>query len=208
MKSLEQDKSSDHSDVWWRIKKGDQEALGKVFHNYYNELYYYGIKIIPDEEKVKDAIQDLFVVIGERGAKLGEVENIKAYLLSSLRRKLLKNPKRQFLIFTDSTGIEKEFAFSPEDFMVHQEQAKTFSRQLNHCFSQLTPRQREVVFLRFYHELPLSEIANVLNMNIQSARNLLFRALSKLRKLILAESITEWGNLELFLLSVFSNLKK
>ncbi len=64
MNSAGRNISSNRSDVWLKIKKGDQTELGKIFHQYYNELFYYGSKIFSDQEKVKDAIQNLFIVAG------------------------------------------------------------------------------------------------------------------------------------------------
>ncbi len=208
MNSSKNDISSIQKTIWEKIQSGDQSALGEVFHEHYNELFYYGIKIIPDQEKVKDAIQDLFVTIAESSSNLGEVRNIKAYLLISLRRKILRNPKKQLSIKSDENEKETEFAFSPEEFMIHQESSGKLSNQLATCFEQLSSRQREVIMLRFYHELPMEEISTMLEMNIQSTRNLLFRALQKIRDIIPNDATADWGDVEVFLLTIFSRLRK
>ena len=197
-----------NSGSWTKVQEGDQNALGAIFHEYYNELFYYGIKIIADQEKVKDIIQDLFVTIAESSSSLGKVQNVKAYLLISLRRKLLRNPKKQPSIQSSENLAEREFAFSPEDFIINKESSNKLSNQLATCFEQLSSRQREAILLRFYHELPMEEIAVVLEMNIQSARNLLFRALQKIRDIIPIDNTTDWNDVEIFLLSIFSRLKK
>lgn len=198
---------SSHSDVWLKIKKGDQTELGKIFHEYYNELFYYGVKIIPDQEKVKDTIQNLFITIAESSQRLGDVKNIKAYLLISLRRKLLKNPKKKLTINSEEIK-DSEFVFSPEDFMIHQESSANLSKQLAMCFEQLSSRQREAIMLRFYHGLKMDEIASILDMSIQASRNLLFRALKKIREIIPDETIENWNDVEVFLFAIFSRSKK
>ena len=199
--------TSSHSDVWLKIKKGDQTELGKIFHEYYNELFYYGVKIIPDQEKVKDTIQNLFITIAESSQRLGDVKNIKAYLLISLRRKLLKNPKKKLTINSEEIK-DSEFVFSPEDFMIHQESSANLSKQLAMCFEQLSSRQREAIMLRFYHGLKMDEIASILDMSIQASRNLLFRALKKIREIIPDETIENWNDVEVFLFAIFSRSKK
>ena len=198
---------SSHSDVWLKIKKGDQTELGKIFHEYYNELFYYGVKIIPDQEKVKDTIQNLFITIAESSQRLGDVKNIKAHLLISLRRKLLKNPKKKLTINSEEIK-DSEFVFSPEDFMIHQESSANLSKQLAMCFEQLSSRQREAIMLRFYHGLKMDEIASILDMSIQASRNLLFRALKKIREIIPDETIENWNDVEVFLFAIFSRSKK
>jgi Sigma-70, region 4. len=49
----------------------------------------------------------------------------------------------------------------------------------------LTSRQREAIYLRYIREVPLEDIASMLNMNYQSTRNLIHRSILKLRKELL-----------------------
>ena len=46
----------------------------------------------------------------------------------------------------------------------------------------LTGRQKEIIYLRFIHEMSFDEISEIMEINIQSARNLLARSMEKLRK--------------------------
>ena len=46
----------------------------------------------------------------------------------------------------------------------------------------LTGRQKEIIYLRFIHEMSFEEISEIMKINIQSARNLLFRSMEKIRK--------------------------
>ena len=41
---------------------------------------------------------------------------------------------------------------------------------------------REIILLRYYHDMPHSEIADVLNMNASTVRSVFQRSLAKLRK--------------------------
>ena len=49
----------------------------------------------------------------------------------------------------------------------------------------LTARQREAIYLRYTMDMSLEEISNLLEMNYQSARNLIHRSVEKLRKELL-----------------------
>jgi DNA-directed RNA polymerase specialized sigma24 family protein len=68
----------------------------------------------------------------------------------------------------------------------------------------LTDRQREVILLRFFHGLEFHEISQVLQMNIQSVRNLLFRSLDKIRKDLSDQGVTSVDNVEMFLFTIFT----
>src|SRR5690625_6672265 len=53
---------------------------------------------------------------------------------------------------------------------------------LQQALNQLTPRQKEVIYLRFYHGLTNPEISGVMDINDQCVRNLLSGAIKRLRQ--------------------------
>jgi RNA polymerase sigma factor (sigma-70 family) len=55
-------------------------------------------------------------------------------------------------------------------------------RKLQKSMESLTSRQREAIYLRFTKEMSLDEICLLLDLNNQSARNLIHRSIEKLRK--------------------------
>lgn len=200
-------KSAQLRAAWSKFKGGDFESLGVLFEMHYQELFYYGIKIVALPELVKDIIQDLFADVWERRDKMTAVENFKAYLIISLRRELIRRITR---IRKESVSEELsafQFSFSPEDFLISDEENKNHSRLLSDSLGGLTDRQREVILLRFFHNLEFSEIGQVLEMNIQSVRNLLFRSLEKIRKDMSAQGVNGVENVEMFLWFVFRQAK-
>ena len=46
----------------------------------------------------------------------------------------------------------------------------------------LTERQKEIIYFRFVNDMSFEEISEVMEVTIQSARNLLTRSLVKIRK--------------------------
>jgi RNA polymerase sigma-70 factor (sigma-E family) len=54
---------------------------------------------------------------------------------------------------------------------------------LARVLSQLTPRQRAVVVLRFYEDLPESEVARLLGVSVGTVRSQVHRTLGRLREL-------------------------
>ena len=51
------------------------------------------------------------------------------------------------------------------------------------AFSRLSPHQQEIIYLYYVNELKHEDIAEILGINYQSSKNLLFRSLSKLKKI-------------------------
>ena len=194
-------------DAWSNFKGGDFASLGILFEIHYQEIFYYGIKIVALPELVKDTIQDLFADVWERRDKMITVDNFKAYLIISLRRELVRRITRIRKESSQDTLATLQFSFSPEDFLISDEENRNHSRILAQSLEGLTDRQREVILLRFFHNLEFSEIGQVLDMNIQSVRNLLFRSLEKIRKDMAGQGITGVENVEMFLWFVFGQKK-
>lgn len=199
--------SNPSMDHWKNFKEGDFSSLGNLFEKHYQELFYYGNKIVVLPDLVKDAIQDLFIDVWERRSKMTKVENIKAYLIISLRRDLIRKISKIRKESLSDQPLPLQFSFSPEDFLISSEQNKVHTRLLSKSMESLTERQREVILLRFYHNLEFHEISKVLEMNIQSVRNLLFRALDKIRKDMSGQGVMGIENIEMFLWLVFGQKK-
>ncbi len=200
-------KSNQLQDACGNFKGGDFAALGILFETHYQELYYYGIKIVAMPDMVKDTIQDLFVDVWERRKNMASVENIKAYLIISLRRELVRQIKKTRKESNTDANPSLQFSFSSEDFLISDEENRNHSKLLAQSIEGLTDRQREVILLRFFHGLEFSEISQVLEMNVQSIRNLLFRSLDKIRKDMYDQGVTGVDNVEMFLWSIFGKKK-
>jgi len=155
---------------------------------------------------VKDLIQELFVKLWERRESIGDVVNVKAYLLVSLRNELIHASKNNRL--SDSTLSEKvePFILAAEDFMIIEEDSKELKLRLVAVLNKLSDRQREVIMLRFYHSLSFEELAEVMEMNTQSVRNLLFRALEHIRKDLKDNGFHSSENIEIILFQFFQKI--
>ncbi len=170
--------------TWEKMKVGDEAALSEIFTFFYSDLYRYGIKIFNHPDLVKDSIQDVFVRIWERHETIGQVQNAKAYLITSLRRKLFEN-KEQYAskIYDGKSALdEKEtFSFSAAEFMEVEEISTQLRTSITEGINSLPERQRELIYLRFYFNLPYVEIARIMDVKEQTIKNLMQRTIANLR---------------------------
>src|SRR3546814_18303657 len=56
-------------------------------------LFKYGVTLIHEEELVKDSLQDFFIYLWDRKAKLGEIRHLHSYLFIAFRRFLFQRAK-------------------------------------------------------------------------------------------------------------------
>lgn len=176
--------------LWDEMKAGNEYAFREIFENYGNHLFQYGVTICRDRDLVKDCIQELFVAIWSNRKSLGHARSIKHYLLSSLRRLILKRLKRSkrlfpFLFLHHDTQVEGQ------DQAIMRDETQRSNRLLVTSAVCLLPaRQREVVYLKFYQSLNNDEIGKIMKLNNQVVRNTLCRALQGLRNHLREKSAT------------------
>lgn len=174
----------DDSTLWNNLKKGDENAFSMLFKKHYAHLIRYGNSFIPFPEKVQDCVQDVFTDIWIYKHKLNDSVIVKAYLLSCVRKRITRAQQRD-RIFRFSSAIETVdflFDFSIEHNLISDETTAFKVSHLNHLINDLPSRQKEALYLRYHQELNVDQIAITLEINYQSANNLLHRALLSLRK--------------------------
>lgn len=171
--------------LWKKCAEGDREAFSQLYLHFRPRLIHYGMKIHPDPELVEDCIQDLFCQLYFLGEKQHDIENITVYVFISLRRKILRalHLQRRFKPVSDHTeAFDTAITFSPEDMIISSEREHDKAAELSVLLNQLSPRQREIVYLRYYNGLDNREIADVLGISYQVVQNVIYKAFKKLRK--------------------------
>lgn len=177
------DKISDTS-LWNQLRVGDEEAFSVLFERYYGQLVNYGKTLVKAEDIVKDCVQDVFVDLWTYRFKLNEANAVKAYLLSSVRKRIARIHSRDH-IFSNikrDDNLEFLFDFSIEDRLISDETTAKKVEQLNASINKLSDRQKEALYLRYHQGLSVEQVSEVLNMNYQSTKNLIHRAILQLRK--------------------------
>lgn len=191
----------DDAILWSRLRTGDEKAFSVLFTKYYEHLVRYGNSFSNHSEKVQDCVQDVFADLWLYKHSLSDNANVKAYLLSSVRKRIARLQERDHIFskVASTDSIEFLFDFSIEHKLIIDESTAGQVSQLNKLINLLPSRQKEALYLRYHQGLSVEQIADMLDVNYQSANNLLHRALLNLRK--------EWNtNIPLLLLLSYSIL--
>ena len=172
------------SELWIDLKENNPDALNSLFHRFYNDLYFYGKKLSTDDNHVIDTIQDIFANLWENRSKLSNVIHVKAYIFRIFRNKLLKTSNKNIVntLLPDDNKLEKEFIISHEDIIVEYETKTRTTKIITTLLEDLTDKQREIIYLKFYCNLSNSEISQSLSIEKQSVSNLLNRTFNTLRE--------------------------
>ncbi|MBP1224450.1 RNA polymerase sigma factor [Flavobacterium sp. 1355] len=175
----------DDNILWGKLKEGDEKSFSILFERYYSDLVSYGNSLSPFEEKVQDCIQDVFTDIWVYRNGLQSSVVVKAYLLSSVRKRIARLNERDHIFrkaaSTDSVAFLLKFSVE-YDLIDDDYATKEKVSHLNKLLNDLPARQKEALYLRYHQGLTVEQIADMLDVNYQSASNLLYRGLLTLRK--------------------------
>lgn len=170
--------------LWEKVCSGNEEALGKLFGDMFDSLYSYGYRIIPESEDVRDAIQEVFFQLWKYRENLSVPDSVRAYLFTSLRHELLNKKKatsRRSEICNKYLIEEFDALFNYNSWEEILDLDNQESRELKNAIENLTPRQREAIYLKYFEGLSTDELSEILQMRAQSVYNLVLKAINNLR---------------------------
>lgn len=169
--------------LWDSFRNGSEHALSLIYQEHYSALFYYGRKVMPDEELVKDTIHELFEELIRAGDRLSDTNNIRYYLLKSLRYKLIKKNGDKSVSRMNVDVALPEFGIveSIERQMILDEIGESRRERVKEAVCRLSSKQQEIIYLRFYNDLSYEQIAEIFQIGIQTVRNLMHRAIRSLQ---------------------------
>lgn len=172
------------TELWGSFLNGDAEAFAEIYNRHISELLNYGYRVTNDGQLIKDSIHNLFLHIWEHRERLSSTDSIKFYLFRALRNRILqgKREKHEFVIGDpEEADGNLSHELPVEQLIIDRE---IYQKQVSHireAIRSLSPRQQEIVQLRYYHNLRTGQIAELMQISNQSARNLLSRSILQLR---------------------------
>jgi len=176
--------------LWESFRKGDREAFATLFREHYELLFRYGSKFTTDAELLEDCIQELFIELWQAKSQ-APVHSVRAYLLKSLKYKLLKVFRKKGKFLPLQENMDNNFEWSHENFLIAAQESQEKKQRVLGALGRLSGRQKEIIYLKYYQNLSYDEVSEIMNINYQVARNLLYQAIKSLKSILA-------GSLELF----------
>lgn len=180
-------KKVEHEDthLWNRFKAGDKSALHEIYSGHIDGLLQYGYRFSQDRSIIEDCIHDLFVYLWSNRKTIGHTDTIRSYLLVVLRRRMLRAISGSSKLNQELTSYEAtDFELNIESQIIDAETDAEQMQHLKKAMEDLSARQKEAIYLKYYKNHSYDDICTIMNINYQSARNLVFSGVTTLRKIM------------------------
>ena len=163
------------------MAKGDQTAFEVFVHRYHAPIYQYIERLVKDSKKAEDLVQETFIRLIKQLQQKHIPTHPKAWLYrvaTNLCKDYWKSAQyRSEAPPVDELPVKKDEKASVVEIYEHQETRK----EILHALSHLPESQQQIVMLRFYQDLKLKEIAEILDLPLGTVKSNLFHALKKLK---------------------------
>ena len=162
-----------------RLSKDDITALEDVYDVCANDVYGLALWSTGSQADASDIVQEVFLKLARKRRSLAAIQKPRSYILQITQRlgiDFFRNRQRR---------MKQEEPISLLEPLFMDQQANQDDRiQLHRAIAKLNPRQREVLYLRYFVGLSFSEIAEVSDLNLFTAAGRCRLAVQRLRILL------------------------
>ena len=161
---------SDSSDIR-KAQNGDVESMNRLFDRYYDAVYSYCYRHVKHRETAQDLTQEVFLrvcrTLGDY-RHYGKFENF----LYVIARNLCKDHYKKRVVYSlDELEVPKtETGFARSEDQIVMERAIAVLPEL----------EQEIVYLRFYQDLKIKDIAKILDLGLSTTKYHLKKAQEQL----------------------------
>jgi len=168
---------SSDEELMLEFQKGSTEAFTELFQRYAQRLYGFFRRRLAYPTRAEELTQDVFVAVLKGASRYEPRALFRTYLYSIAVRMLMAERRK----------ANREAANASQAAEPAQRAHSETTAWVRDAVGRLETTEREILLLREYEELSYEEIAQVLEIPVNTVRSRLFRARMALRELLEAQ---------------------
>lgn len=173
-----------HQKLIQQIKSGNEEALEILIQEMYPQVYAFLYRKMNQSDKAKDITQEVFLKFVENIDYYEEENKLRNYLFR-IGINLVNNYYKS-LKYIDDREVDENMMVDEND-PHRQVMVKTSRDEMMIYLSQLHDISREIIIMRYYHEMKFKDIAQILNIPESTAKSRHKQAIIKLKEFMKGE---------------------
>ncbi len=161
-----------------KMSLGDQSGVKGLFDLYYQPLCVFALKFFDSIQEAEDIVQDTFVQFWENEKYKSVDTSLKAYLFMSVKNKCLRQLElNKRIYFDDIESLVEVLIAEKRDNSGLEERIKVLNAEIE----KLPPKARKVLELIVFKGLKYKEVAEELQISINTVKTQFSRSLKLLR---------------------------
>lgn len=163
-----------------RFLDGDDNGLREIIEIYYSGLMLYINGLVNDMSETQDIVQETFVKLAVKKPRFRKKYAFKTWLftiarntaydyLRRYRTRLSDKQIEEYTTISDGVDIEKEYLRTSQNIQLHNAM-----KELNHDYFQ-------VLYLMYFEDFDIGDIAVAMHRSDRQVRDLIYRAKKSLK---------------------------
>jgi len=169
--------ASDES-LYYAYIDGDSNALAELLSRYDESLNLFIFSFVKNAEDAEDLALDTFAHLAASDKKFRGNSSFKTWLFAIGRNLALQHLRRHRFRTTEFTGEEVADEKTPDLKLLQKEN----QRQIYEAMEKLREEYRQVLYLKYFEDMNVSEAARVLNKKERQVSDLIYRGKQALKK--------------------------
>lgn len=167
------------------LRNQNKSVYNNVFNHFYRGMVLYANNFLYDKDASEDIVQEVFISLWENSGDIEIKSSLKAYLYAMVRNKCL-NYLKSIKITDDINLIDlNSILVWEEDFeMISEEEKRILYTQILKIIETFPESMQEIFKLKFVENYKYIEIAEKLDISVNTVKTQLKRAKQKINQAI------------------------
>jgi len=173
----------DEIDLLARIAQGDEIALERLYHDYYSRLFRFISRITGRMQRIDEVVNDVMYVVWLKAGTYNQSCRPSTWIFGIAYNKARKSMQQSNFDKAESLDsmVGDNLQFGRHDTTLQQLEVQNW---LQTAFAVLSPEQRAVVELTYFHGMHYSEIGLLMTCPENTVKTRMYHARKKLEKIL------------------------
>ena len=169
-------KNDNNFNIITRFYDGQKDAVEQMVAEYRQGLELFILGYVHDSQVAEDVASDAFVRLIVKKPDIRELKYFKTYLYTVAKNLAIEHirKRKRFLPLNEDAPSHQNVE---KDVILKEKKESVLS-----AINQLAGDYRSVLFLRYYEEMSVEEVARVMKKNKKQVENIVYRAKKALKK--------------------------
>jgi RNA polymerase sigma-70 factor, ECF subfamily len=169
------------------IAHGDKRAMQVLFARHNVRVFRFITRLIGPTAAAEDLVSEVFIDVWRKAGQFEGRSQVATWLLGIARHKALSHLRNRSVDHLDDDTAQtlQDPADTPETVCEKNDTGALLRR----CLTQLSAAHREIIDLVYYHERPMQDVAQILEIPEATVRTRMFYARKHLAELLKSHGV-------------------
>jgi len=171
------------------FRKGDERAFEKVFDQFYRPLTLFAQAMIQNQGEAEDIAVTTMSKLWKIHQNFDTITNVRAFLYITVRNQCLNFLTKEKRDIRDEKLLKYFIKDDSEEYVLSRMVRQEVFEQIRNEINSLSPQRRQVIIMSFFQNMTAQEIAEKMNLSLNTIRATKAGGIRQLRELLIKKKM-------------------